>query len=66
MKIHLYDYKTLQYADNLTKSEYAKQGLDGAKCGYVRKVTTDINKVTCFYCLNVLRKETKKLKENKN
>lgn len=61
MKIHYYDYKTLQYADKHAKQMYAKEGIDGAKCGYVRKVTRNKNEVTCKLCLRALQIKNDKL-----
>lgn len=51
MKIHFYSSHVLENAPRDVKKEYRSQGLDGALCGYVRKVTTNINHVTCNDCL---------------
>lgn len=34
--------------------EHYQKGLRGTKCGYMRTVTFDKNKVTCFYCLRII------------
>ena len=54
-KMHYYDYDTLSKAPSYVKADYRKKGLDGAICGYVRKTTTEKEKVTCFYCLRKMK-----------
>ena len=56
-KLHYYEHSILAAAPQYVKEEYRKKNEDGAICGYVRKTTTDKEKVTCFYCLNEMRRQ---------
>lgn len=42
MKTHLYDKSVLEHALEYIKDGYKNKGIDGALCGYVRRVTANI------------------------
>jgi len=55
MRLHYQEPSTLSAAPNYLKSQYHSQGLDGTRCGFVRKVTYSQDKVTYKSCLKLMK-----------
>jgi hypothetical protein len=53
-KVHLFEISTEKDMPGHVKATYAKDGLSGALCGFMRKTTINPKDVTCLHCLNAL------------
>ena len=58
-KVHFYDVRAELNMPDEVLNEYKLKKLRGSFCGYIRKVTTEKEKVTCKICLGMIRKLNK-------